>query len=208
MNLSPELRVKFATLPSRLLIAGEASCGVEFASVDPVAQRAAAERLERARRLEAEERARAESALRDRRFEDAVKSVAELSRTLRDELSRELTALEPEFARLALRIAERAVRAKLENDPLLLSPAIEGAMKRLRAGLDEPALVSLHVAASDAERFAAEFASHGAPVRVVPESSFEPGRFEARCDIRRIRFSVSRELESLATGIETEQVDG
>lgn len=193
----------FATVPSRLIVEGGEPSGVEFRRIDPAALRAAAERAESERRRELEERTRREEADRERRFADAVKAVAELSRAMREQIERELAALEPEFSRLALRIAERAVRTGLQNDPLLLLPAIERAMKSLRAGLDEPALVSLHVAQSDAERFAAALANHDPPVRVVSEAGFESGRFEARLDIRRVRFSVARELENVGAMLET-----
>lgn len=206
MNLSRELRVTFGALPSRLLVAGGEPDGIEFSGPpDPVVLEAQRKSREESLRRDAEENARNLAIDRDRKFDASVAAISVLARDVRAELEAELIAVEPELAKLAFRVAERALRRSLVADPMLLAPAIEDAMKRLRAGLDEPSLVTLVVGADAAERFTAAFsADSGAPVRVVTDAAFEPGRFEVRCDIRRVRHSVSRELETVATLLSTE----
>jgi flagellar biosynthesis/type III secretory pathway protein FliH len=207
--LSLELRVEFALAPARLSVAGGAPSSVEFENAEARARSASAAesrarterfaqlRAERARRRAAREAAR-------HRFEAALERLETEAESLAARLDAELTAAAPRLVELARRVAETVLKRSLEADPLLLLPAIERAISRVRADLDAAKSVELRVRSEEVARFEAALA--GRPrsrgVTVVADDSLEGCDWQVRCDVRRIRYALATELERLGTSLD------
>ncbi len=193
--------IHFDRLPIRLKVAGESQSVVDFVpELDESGKARVREEAERRARAEAEAAAQRADVDRNKRLEAGIAALVASAQHVRSELTAEIAAMEPELAKLSFAIAARALKTSMEGDPLHLLPAIENAIAKLRAGLDDADVVTVHVAASDVERITAAVGPSYADgkVRIVAEAGYEPGRFEARCDIRRIRHAIASELASIA----------
>lgn len=198
--MSPEHRIRFGDLPRSVHLEGAEP--IEFTPRPPTPT---PEEMERrslvaelaALRAQVEATKQADAELRSR----LEKSVADLARAASDmkrELVEELDAARPAMASLALAIAERALVKNLADDPLLLLPAAERAVERVKMGLDAELVVEVRTSPAAAQAFeVAVLGRQDGALRIVADPSLQDGTVEARIDVRRVRHSVTAVLSDV-----------
>lgn len=148
-------------------------------------------------RAEIEATKQADAELRSR-LEKSVADLARAASELKRELAEELDAARPAMASLALAIAERALVKNLADDPLLLLPAAERAVERVKMGLDAELVVEVRTSPAAAQAFeVAVLGRQDGALRIVADPTLPDGTVEARIDVRRVRHSVTAVLSDV-----------
>ena len=198
--MSPEHRIRFGDLPRSVHLQGAAP--IEFTprpappTAEELERRALAAELA-ALRAEVEATKQADAELRAR-LEKSVADLARAASEMKRELAEELESARPAMASLALAIAERALVKNLADDPLLLLPAAERAVERVKMGLDAELVVEVRTSPSAAQAFeVAVLGRQDGALRIVADPTLPDGTVEARIDVRRVRHSVTAVLSDV-----------